>query len=259
MVLPQDVISLLEQLAEEARASLNYHGFGIMSDHILKETGEEISQRYLYENLWTRAQRALQEGEPHLRVLRERLDLIARLLKHRNFLDFSTQQAYLRLDSPLKTCLGNWYSYVRCNSGADIVLRSPVAIYSKEGQIYMDLHGPDRVFSGQLHFMATCIHSLLTSGDKSIHLIFKLGLSQNPQVLQGVFSGVSTSESPIAGREILVRQPESELSALTNKKLYLDDPEETELHPNIKHYFQHYPGNYIKINKVGTFGLDDLL
>jgi hypothetical protein len=105
------------------------------------------------------------------------------------------------------------------------------------------------------------LHSHLQSGqNKNIHIVLKAGHSTEPQVLQGVFSGVSTAGDPIAGREIFIRQKLS-YDKLTTERASIKDligskSRESEL---IGKYFKNKEYNILKGGAASTFGLDDLV
>src|SRR5690606_32346735 len=93
---------------------------------------------------------------------------------------------------------------------------------------------------------------------KRLHHIYRIGVREKPQVLQGIFSGVSTTFEPIGGRVVLLAVSEP-FEKLEGKEL---TPAELEqggtLGARLARYFESYDGNNLGINPVVSFGEDDL-
>lgn len=256
-----DVKLLVEQAAAKAGLSAEYADFHKLSELINEMPGPEISARYLYENLYKRSQNALEKGEAEVGVRPAFADKVAVYLGYRDYRHFVAMQNP-PADALLAQCVGAWYSYVRAHSGLPHLLRAPVRIWQEGSGFRMALHGPHRRFEGTIDRRGACLFAhLLCEPDKELHLVFKIGMAQSPAVLKGVFSGVSTSGDPIAGREILVRQADAALESLSNQLFDFGDPnwDSAALDPRILGYFREFQGSYLKISHASTFTLDDLL
>lgn len=167
------------------------------------------------------------------------------------------------INNDLKGCEGYWYSYVRCNSGQPFVLRAPVEIAVRFRDVVMTLLGARRTFTGKMKLEGDCIYCLLESGEtKNLHLVLKTGLESRPNVLQGVFSGVSTGNDPIAGREVLVRQQAvSAFKDLSHDRVAIEKllqygNEESKI---IAQYFSSAEENILKAGRSSNFEITDLI
>jgi hypothetical protein len=188
------------------------------------------------------------------------MDAIAISIGYDSYSHFE-QSARSAVNKILDSCRGTWLSYVRCNSGNPDVLVSPVEIYSEGRSIRMKLQGKIRLLDGELKLKGKCIHCLLESeSEKSIYLVFKIGLVESPEVLQGVFCGISSGEDPISGREVLVRQ-ETKYGTLKNRKVPIEEflRSASEEEVAIGKYFRKKDGNILKIERASTFTLGDLI
>lgn len=262
---PHHILLLLGQAAEQAGSSLEYAQLGRLSESINEQARlpeePEITRRYLYEKLLVRCRKAITEQASVVGLADAYVNRIVKYLGYRNFDHFTTLQQR-PADAQLEQCIGAWYSYVRENSGLPHILRAPVRIWNEENQYYMELRGPHRTFTGLIHRRGACIFAKLSyEPDKELHLVFKIGNAQSPELLQGVFSGMSTNGDPIAGREILVRQSEQIPEALSPRKFNISQPDwdAVELDARIVRYFEDFGRNYVKVTGVSTFTLDDLL
>jgi hypothetical protein len=129
--------------------------------------------------------------------------------------------------------------------------------------VVMTLKGSRRNFQGKMKLQGDCIYCLLESGDtKDLHVVFKTGLESTPNVLQGVFSGLSTANDPIAGREILVRQPGvDEMKKLSNDRMSIDALLESgsDEEKIIAGYFNSIEENILKAGRSSNFQITDLI
>lgn len=249
---------LLKELSEHTGQTFDGVGFMVMSE-ALQEFREfpETSKRYLSEKLYKRLQKC---DTQKVGLMRDKLEKIAQFLNYKNLQDFITKN-FSPLDKRLEGCIGNWYSFVRCNSGKPDILISPVRIYAEQQKVYFELKGMRRRFRGELRLKGSCLFCLLDTGtDKEIHLSFKIGMEEKPLVLQGTFSGVSSGGDPIGGREILIRDDELNFEKLINKKMKLNEAATSDelKWRKVAEYFSSYEGNNLKISNVSTFDLDDL-
>jgi hypothetical protein len=252
------VKGLLQALADHTGQTFDGHGFMAMSE-ALQEFQEfpEVSRRYLSEKLHKRIQ---DSGSMKIGLVRDKLEKIARFLGFQNFNDFVNTR-YSPIDPRLLGCIGNWYSFVRCNSGRPDLLISPVKIFRNGQKVYLRLKGIKRVFVGELRLKGSCLFCLLDTGsNKELHLSFKIGMEEHPMLLQGTFSGVSSGEDPIGGRELLVREDHLDFDELANRKISVLEAIENgeEKFTRIGNYFANYDKNNLKISNVSTFDLDDL-
>lgn len=254
-----EVQRLIKQLATTTGQSLDFSGFGIMGDKIEANTGHRVPQRYLYERTWRHTKAILEAGESQVNLSLNKLDAIAQFLEFENFADF-TQRPGHSTPGELSVCLGNWYSFVRCNSGKNHLLISPVKFVIEEQVVKMMLRGPDRNFTGSVSLKAGCICCTLSSPDKYLSMYFKIGHAKSPEVLQGTFAGISSAGEPIAGREVLIRSAISEWNQMKNWRIPLGQhTSDFPLAPEIIQYFHQFEGNYLKIRRPGSFKLEDLI
>ncbi len=262
LVKSQHVFQLLHDAAQKANLPLEHASFGPLSEQINNVPGEVyISKRYLYENVFKQVDKAIVKGEVNVRLNVAYLNKIAAFLSYNDFFQF-IHTSSSTLNVQLRECLGNWYSYVRCNSGLDQVLVSPVRIFEQDNKAMLELKGPRRSFWGEVRIRGGCLLCLLEAGEeKELHLSFKMGVARAPKVLKGTFSGVSTGGDSVAGREILVREDVLIFEDMRNRKVSLEEARQNNdlLDPRIVHFFKDYEGNYIKVSLVGGFDLDDLL
>jgi hypothetical protein len=252
------VNGLLQALASHTGQTFDGHGFMMMSE-ALQEFKEfpEISRRYLSEKLHKRLQKC---DTMKIGLMRDKLEKIAEFLGFQNFNDFVNTR-YSPIDARLLGCIGNWYSFVRCNSGRPDLLISPVKIFRNGQKVYLRLKGINRVFAGELRLKGSCLFCLLDTGsDKELHITFKIGMEEHPLVLQGTFSGVSSGEDPIGGRELLLREEQVDFDKLHNRKISVNEAIEAseKKYSRIGHYFSNYEKNNLKVSNVSTFDLDDL-
>ncbi|MBI3220814.1 MAG: hypothetical protein HYZ44_14965 [Bacteroidetes bacterium] len=245
---------LLEALSEKTGQPFDKTGFAEMTEQI-----GSIGERYLYENLHLAKKNAMAEGQAVLNLQQAKLDLIAKFLGYKNYRLFAEH-----LDNPVDKVLlgliGTYYSYVRKNEKVGTLFRSPVSITNDQGKISMNLKGPKWNFKGEVVLKNGCLFILLKSdGGKMIHHVYKIGVRESPNLLQGIFSGVSTAFDPIGGRAILVRS-ESEWTALTNAELRVADLKKSRkiLNQRLAAYFSSYEKNNLSINKIVSFSVEDL-
>jgi hypothetical protein len=249
------IAKLLEALALQTGQSLDHKGFGVMSERV----GGLVSQRYLYDSLYLKLEKSREAGLLHMNLQPAKLDEVSRFLGYESFQAFCRSQD-IQQDPVLLGCVGVYYCYVRRNDSAGVVLRSPARLHIVDGRVRFDLQGPKWHYSGLVSIRHGCLFVLLESaGGKAFHHVYKIGQREKPQVLQGIFSGVSTGFDPIGGRVVLVRSTEVygemthdtlEVSRLRKSK----DPVEVAL----AEYFETYGDNNLQIKRVVTFGVEDL-
>jgi hypothetical protein len=243
---------LLFLLSEKTREPLDRSGLRNIAAGI-----GGISEDYLYKKIFYEIRNLDSDFEMSLRDAQ--LNSVARFLGYKNIVSLiSAFEA--PADVQLKSLVGNYYLYVRQNSGRGMVFQSPVKILESEEKFILKLKGPSWTYEGDLKIKHGCLFVLLVSPeDKSFYHIYKIGTRREPKVIQGIFSGVSTAFDPIGGRAVLLKVNEP-FASLSNQAFTLDElnkdgaPESKTLAT----YFREYSRNNLSINKVISFGFEDL-
>lgn len=255
-----DIMRLLQEVADKTGYKLLNAQFPLMYKKMEEVLGKSFfAEDYMYKKMFLRSRNA-EPPQESLRLKDEYLEIIAEYLGYKNYLQFLGMHEH-KFPVALESCEGVWYSYVRCNSGDPEVYVSPVHIYQKTKQIFVEMRGYTRKFKGELKMEGNCLFCLLESGqDKNIHLVLKIGLAKKPNVLQGVFSGLSSGGDPIAGREVFVRQHGTEFDKLKHKKLKISEliNSKDEEEKVIGEYFSDKQLNILKGGQASTFELNDL-
>lgn len=253
---------MMEGIAEKALVSLTYGNFGKISDYINEERDSNevyITEDYLYKNVYRQIIRCEKVGEDTLALNRSFVNRIM------NRLGFKSIEEFKKLiDNPidpiLSGCLGNWYSYVRRNTEKLELLRSPVSIYISGNEVCIKLVGPINQFNGKIKISGGCLfcHMYAKAG-KELHHVYKIGIRQTPELLQGVFSGASSGGEPIGGRVILIRE-DQEFDQMSARKLQieLEDKITDPITEKLASYFKTLSKNNLRIERAETFDLDDL-
>jgi hypothetical protein len=247
--------ALMDELSTKTKQRLNYPGFGKMSEMI----GDGISQKYLYENLHKRIENAAEANEEYVGMQSDKLDAISEFLGFKNFDDFVCFVDN-SISDQLRSCAGSYYSYVRRNSEAGAIYRSPLRIFESSRKMCMELKGPRWSYYGEVSLKNGCLFILMQAeGGKEFHHVYKIGNRDKPIVLQGIFSGISTSLEPIGGRVVLTREDIS-FEKLFPKELAFSSMESSSLltERRVVEYLKDYKANNLSIEKVVTFNLDDL-
>ncbi len=260
MEIDLDIANTLLELAVK-QGNRNGDRFGIIElstlvNEKLPTAYRPLGQRYLYDTLYLNIQQAKKNKRSTIAVDRSCMDSLAFYVGFQSLEDF-IQHENPQLPQTASSILGNWYSIVRCNSGLPDLLLSPVRIYLGENKVaQMQLKGPHRSYQGKIKWIGSSISCFLESDDKAkaLHLSFMLGVAKAPRVLIGVFSGVSTSGFPIAGKELLLRKEET-FEELHNRRIPI---KEGSLPASILAYFEKYDSCYFKVREVSTFDFRDL-
>jgi hypothetical protein len=241
------VFALLQELREKVSTDLDYAGFGLMEEYL---ENDEISQKYL-DDIHRKVTRAIEKNEMHVGVKRTKMNEIAIGLGYKNFLEFEMVLTK-PIDPILKNCIGKWWSLVRGNTG-DVILKAPVKIKAdQENNIVMTLTGEKNKFTGKIKASAGSIFCDLESGkEKKLRIILKGNVNPESRVLQGIFSGISSTGDPMGGREILIRETELHVDEMRWSSLRIND--ET-IDARIRKYFQFPEGNCIKIDNRADLG-----
>lgn len=244
---------LLEQLAAKTKYPLDIKGLYQIS----LEVG--LKEKYLYEYILRKKEKARREGRATISVHSAKLDTAAQ------YLGFKTYQAFVDaiskpVDPILQSLIGNYYSYVRRNDDQGYILRSPVRMYEDQGKVLWELKGPMRSYKGEVKLRHGCLFILMEEEiGKQIHHVYKIGTRQRPDVLQGIFSGVSTTFDPIGGRTVLVRS-DAAFDNLHNKEASVKELSKSDvaLERGISNYLKDFASNNLRIDWVVKFGEADL-
>ncbi len=247
---------LLEELSVKSMESLDHHGFGVMSEGI-----EGITQRYLYEKIFKRWERAKSDNATHINLNIHKIDTICRHLGYRNYMAFKLEVEANSLSEELKSCVGTWRSYVRRSTKKGSLYSSPVKIYLDKNTVHFMLRGPQREFYGTVKLKSGCLFLLMESEDgKEFHHVYKLGRMLRADVLQGIFSGVLTANEPIGGRTVLIREKEGDFDRLENEELDIEriKTDDSLIYRRLAQYFEGFNDNNLRIQPVNTFTIDDI-
>jgi len=242
---------LLDALSKKTGQRLDRTGLREISERV------NIGSSYLYKYISLELPKKKKGDTLNLRDAH--LDKAADFLGFKNYKDF-IQSLEEPSDPLLLKCIGSYYSYVRRNAEKSVVLRSPVRVWRDKGKILFELKGPSQIFTGEVHLKHGCLFILMEAkGGKAFHHIYKIGKREQPNVLQGVFSGVSTAFDPIGGRAVLIR---TDAPYISMKNATIDIPalkKSKQLEERrLAEYFKEYINNNIAPEKSYTFGLDDL-
>lgn len=248
----QHLDRLLFLLCEKTKEPLDRAGLR----NIASEIGG-IGDDYLYKKIYYEIRNLPKDKELSLRDAQ--LNSIARFLGHKNILSLiGTLET--PGDKQLESLLGNYYIFVRQNSAKGMIFQSPVEIKSFEGKVMLRLKGPSWTYEGDLKIRHGCLFVLLASPeDKTFYHIYKIGTRRDPKVIQGIFSGVSTAFDPIGGRSVLLKVDQP-FSSLQNQAYKYEELIKSSAPENQKlaTYFKEYSKNNLAINKVVSFGIEDL-
>jgi len=243
---------LLFLLSEKTREPLDRAGLRNMAAEI-----GGISEDYLYKKIFYEIRDLDHEHDLSLRDAQ--LNSVARFLGYKNIVNL-VAAFEAPADEQLQSLVGNYYMFVRQNSNKGIVFQSPVEILDLEGKFILRLKGPSYTYEGDLRIKHGCLFVLLVSSQyKSFYHIYKIGTRRDPQVIQGIFSGVSTAFDPIGGRAVLLKVNEPAAN-LKNKAYTPEELRNSSLpeYQRLASYFKEYAENNLSIHKVVSFGMEDL-
>lgn len=241
--------SLIERTADVARTDFSWKGFKEMAVAITEATKMKFDAAYLKYTLY--------EGKTKSKPNKTKLDVIARYVGHKNYRSFCES---INADPILRSMVGHYYCYVRMNKERGKILRSPVEISAKEGQLHYHLKGGRLTYTGEITKREGCLFVLMKSAEgKSFYHVYRIGARPSPEVLQGIFSGVSTDFEPIGGRAILWRS-QKPFDSLKTGKLDIAAMQKSRQKNDqlLAAYFQRKDSNNLSINSVYTFGPEDL-
>ncbi|MEO5600593.1 MAG: hypothetical protein ABIR06_06685 [Cyclobacteriaceae bacterium] len=243
---------LLFLLSEKTKESLDRAGLRNMASQI-----GGISEDYLYKKLFYVIRGMNKEHSLSLRDAQ--LNSVARFIGFKNIRDFISA-SLAPADEQLRSLVGNYLAFVRQNSAQGLIFQSPVEIKESEGQFVMSLKGPSWTYQGILKIKHGCLFiHLETPENKSFYHVYKIGTSRSPKVIQGIFSGVSTAFDPIGGRAVLLKVNEH-AGSLKNQAMHIRELSKSTVleHKKLAAYFKDYAKNNLSINKIISFGMEDL-
>jgi hypothetical protein len=251
---------LLLALSKHTKQSLDSYGFQRMSEMFQEKTNVKIDGRYLNESLHAKVRDAKKKSIEEQNFQIFKLDQLAQFLDYKNFQEF-IYDLEAQLHPVLNACVGVYNCYLRRNTENGVILASPVRIFkSSDRNILFELRGPDQIYSGTVDFKSNCLFILMKAANgKEFHHVYRIGQKQQPKVLQGIFSGVSTAFEPIGGRVLLILTDNS-YDTLENRSMKIAELQQS---PNlsdrrIAEYFSAYTDNNLSLLKSMTFGIDDL-
>ncbi len=247
------VREVLQMLSDKTGIGLDHSGLKAISEKVFPDG----NHRYLYHNVMQKIKDRRDDDEVNLNQYH--VDKIAAFL---GFTSWELLQGKLgrQPDPVLESLHGCYYCYVRASHHEGQLLRSPVIISSNKGKTWLRLQGKNWVFEGEVKLREGCLFILMESSEgKSFYHVYRIGTRRSPEVLQGIFAGVSTAFDPIGGRTVLVRQ-DGPAESLTNLKIPISklqasaDPSEQLLGK----YFQDFSKNNLSPNKSVGFSWEDL-
>lgn len=247
-----EVLALFQLLSQKAGQPNDYKGLEIIS----YEIGNLVSHRYLYDKLYE----ANKGNKEEVTILDSKLQT---LLDYLGFINYNDFKIFLKnpIHDVVKSCEGTWINYVRQNSSNGYVLASPVNISVIGQKMSLLLKGPSFDYSGFIELNNGCLFCHFNNENgKQFHHVYKIGNRKFPDVLQGVFSGISTSNEPIAGRTLLVKT-EGVFDEIKNEKFTIKELliSEEESNQAIGTYLESFTDNNIAINRVISYGIEDLI
>jgi len=263
MNIPVEIVELILKKAVK-KANQSYDRIGLLElaaiiNKQLPVHYKRLSDRYLYETPYLSIKKAKSNGLDAIQLEASSLNSVAYFLGYDDVSAFRSSH-FPMIPNEVYALEGNWWSIVRCNSGRPDILVSPVRISLANDKAMLELRGPHRTYKGVIRWIGGSISSWIGSEDrvKVMHLAFQVGVARYPKTLLGVFSSVSSSGHPIAGKEILMRSHQN-YDDMINYKFNISE-ELARAHPRIPppiiHYLSEFDKCYFKITEIGTFDLD---
>ena len=245
----QEIGRLLEDVSEKTGYPLEFSNFDSMAEEI-----KGVSGKYLYEKLYRRTERGKEEEVVTMHD--NKLNCIAKFLGYKSIHQFLERG---KVDPVLRALERSYYCYVRRNSEETVVFRSPARIYSDGSDYFFELRGPKWIYRGSVTLVKGCLFVVMKSDSgKALYHVYKIGVREKPHVLQGIFSGVSTSFEPIGGRVVLVAM-DQEYEKMEGKELAVEELKKgPKTETRLAGYFDSYQENNLKIKPVVAFTEDDL-
>lgn len=249
-----DLRALMDALHEKTNEPRSTQGW---KNIISKIDSEDLGERYLYKSIVLKVKNE-KRANAVISLRDDSAYAILKFLGHKNLEEFKESLEQKR-DPQLDSCIGSYYSYLRMSEKNEtVLLRSPARIYYEHGKYYFEQKGKRNVFTGEVKCMKGCVFILMISKDgKSFYHVYRIGAMTSPQVMQGIFSGVSSNFDPIGGRVVLVKS-ESEFSDLTIAEIPKSKIQDALLKA-LFGYFDTFEKNNLAVNKeMATYTIRDL-
>lgn len=118
----------------------------------------------------------------------------------------SFDEYYRKKSIPPNGLEGEWVAIVRSHNGEELYLSEIEInkIANQTNDYEVEMRGRSS-FPGTATYRGNCLQMIFDNNKKILLLSFYVSLTENPMLLQGTFSGISSKGFPIAGRELLVR------------------------------------------------------
>ena len=241
---------LFRLLGEKANNPQDGKGFQEMADVV----GEEVSKRFLYDKY-----QEMDRGEEVISFRNSKIEPMLDAIGFDGILSF---RRFLESPIPetLQNCCGSWILFLRQNSKEGLVYQSPVEIHVDQQKVWAKLRGPSHQYHGEVIFRNGCIVVLFTNGEKKqFHHVYKVGDRKEPEILQGIYSGISIGNDPIGGRSILWRSSKS-FDTIPNKQLRIEELliSEDSFEQAVGAFFESFERNNLRVNPIVSFGSEDL-
>lgn len=216
-----------------------------------------ITTTYIYKKIANPVDKLKQNDSIGLRD-----GIVKKLLKD---IGFETIRSFCEfVDSPVSrqasSLIGVYYCYVRRNTNESMLLRSPVHIFEKDKKICLLLKGGRTEYFGTVKVA----HGILTifienKEGKFFNHVYRIGNMESPNVLQGIFSGVTSTLDPIGGRVVLERRKEK-FTDLKTASIDINDEKQnaSKSEKVLGRYFAKYSDNNLRVKKSTSFDLSDL-
>jgi hypothetical protein len=169
---------------------------------------------------------------------------------------------YQRKNIPPTGFEGKWVSVVRSNNRQDLLFAPITVTKNPDHSYHAVMQSKHNTFEGKVYELNGCLQMLFDNGAKMLLLSFRMGAVKFPKLLQGTFSGISSSGAPIAGVEWLIRPDElpPELEIPSALRLTNGTTDWKELPEPIQIIFRDFDTCYLKTNidKISSCSWTDL-
>lgn len=244
---------LLDELVSKHNETYEKKSFEVIGEGI-----KGVGDQYIYKKIAQPISTKRPEDQIGLRDSK----LIA-LIKH---LGYESLKGFIsEVDNPyssqLQSCIANYYTYLRKNTEEGYLLRSPVRIFKKDYKILMELRGQRLNYLGEMKLQNGYLTVLLQNKNgKQFYHGYKLGTMEAPPVLQGIFSGVTSTFDPIGGRVVLIRMDDEKFESLKVGELSISKMKKSKNahEKTLAKYLEKKADNNINIHKTTSFTFGDL-
>lgn len=243
---------LIDELANKYNVARDRKGLETICEKVPGVTSE-----YLYKKIANRISKLRVTDK--IRLRESLLRLLLADLEFRNVNEFM-QFVDVPLCVQARSLVGTYYTYVRRNTAEGVLLRSPICIVEQGRKLVFTLMGERLMYTGDVVLKNGVVYILMKSSEgKCFHHIYKIGTMESPKVMQGIFSGVTSSFEPIGGRVVLERRDE-EFKKLKLGSLDISEMKKSRLknQKQLAKYFEKYTNNNLRIGKVTSFSFGDL-